>query len=394
MFLAFDGVTPRAKINQQRATRFRVSKKFDDDNELGEQQELLDTNCITPGTTFMAELIEHMRHFVAYKISTDPMWQGCKIILSGPEVPGEGEHKIMQYIRYEKTLNTYDCNTRHCVYSIDADMIVLGLCCRIVHFSLIQETIRFGKRKLLLTPEESEFHLLHLCVLREYLQKEFGYLFDDRGIVGFDSEKIIDDWVLLGFLVGNDFVPQLPKLNIVDGALPFLYKIYVDVFPNLNGYINESGVLNLKRFEMFLKYLFSFEKKLESESSAETRFLTNSNDDGDKFADVPLKTAINSDIQTNLRLQDLKLDDSECSTKSEYYKTKLKVTNFEESDVKVMVTEYVRAVQWTLAYYYQGCISWSWYYPYHYAPHISLAGGITTYKQTLAAKSIPNSLNK
>lgn len=32
---------------------------------------------------------------------------------------------------------------------------------------------------------------------------------------------------------------------------------------------------------------------------------------------------------------------------------------------------YVRALQWTLYYYYRGVRSWSWYYPHHYAPYIS-----------------------
>jgi len=32
---------------------------------------------------------------------------------------------------------------------------------------------------------------------------------------------------------------------------------------------------------------------------------------------------------------------------------------------------YIRAIQWNLHYYYDGCVSWSWYYPFHYAPYIS-----------------------
>lgn len=31
---------------------------------------------------------------------------------------------------------------------------------------------------------------------------------------GYDLERIIDDWVLIGFLVGNDFVPNLPSMLI------------------------------------------------------------------------------------------------------------------------------------------------------------------------------------
>lgn len=36
-----------------------------------------------------------------------------------------------------------------------------------------------------------------------------------------------------------------------------------------------------------------------------------------------------------------------------------------------LVEEYIKAIQWTLNYYYHDCCSWSWYYPYHYAPVIS-----------------------
>lgn len=82
LYLAFDGVSPRAKINQQRANRFRY-KDFNK-NIIGD--DLFDANCITPGTVFMAELINHMEHFISYKVSTDFLWKKCKIILSGPQV--------------------------------------------------------------------------------------------------------------------------------------------------------------------------------------------------------------------------------------------------------------------------------------------------------------------
>ena len=31
----------------------------------------------------------------------------------------------------------------------------------------------------------------------------------------------------------------------------------------------------------------------------------------------------------------------------------------------------MRAIQWNLHYYYNGCVSWSWFYPHHYSPWIT-----------------------
>ena len=47
----------------------------------------------------------------------------------------------------------------------------------------------------------------------------------DQLSFGYDLERIIDDWVLMGFLVGNDFLPHLPNMHIrqVTPSIPRLY---------------------------------------------------------------------------------------------------------------------------------------------------------------------------
>ena len=76
----------------------------------------------------MVKLSEQLKYFCNKKVTEDKNWQGVQIILSGHEVPGEGEHKIMEYIRLAKSnQDTYDANIRHCMYGLDADLIMLGL---------------------------------------------------------------------------------------------------------------------------------------------------------------------------------------------------------------------------------------------------------------------------
>ena len=106
LFLAVDGVAPRAKMNQQRSRRFRSAKESEEAEKKARQkgeelpkEKKFDSNVITPGTGFMCRLDAQLRYFINDKVSRDDAWRGIQVYLSGHETPGEGEHKIMEYIR-------------------------------------------------------------------------------------------------------------------------------------------------------------------------------------------------------------------------------------------------------------------------------------------------------
>jgi 5'-3' exoribonuclease 1 len=99
-------------------------------------------------------------------------------------------------------------------------------------------------------------------MLRGYLECEFSEL---KEVVlqdgqGFDLERIIDDVILICMLVGNDFIPNLPKLHINEEALSIVFTIYKTLLPIIGGYINENGRMHMGRMESFLHELAKMER--------------------------------------------------------------------------------------------------------------------------------------
>ena len=280
-FLAIDGVAPRAKMNQQRSRRFRTAKEAKELKEKAErrgeilpEEEAFDSNCITPGTPFMARLSEQLKYFIAKKITEDADWRNVQVILSGHEVPGEGEHKIMEYIRLCKAQPDYNPNVRHCLYGLDADLVMLGLLSHDPHFCLLREEVTFGpaRKRSKGSLEHQNFFLLHLSLFREYLDLEFQ---DLRSSLPFpyEFERIIDDFILLNIFVGNDFLPHLPGLHINEGALDLLFNIYKQVLPVAGGYLNEGGVLRTDRLQLILAELTRFEMETFEKEYGDTTSL-------------------------------------------------------------------------------------------------------------------------
>jgi 5'-3' exonuclease len=154
LYMAVDGVAPRAKMNQQRSRRFRAARDAAEAREQAklrgeevDEEDIFDSNCITPGTEFMTAVSAHMRYFIRRKLKEDPLWQGLRVVFSGHEVPGEGEHKIVSFIRAAKMRPGWDPDTRHCMAGLDADLIMLSLATHEPHFSLLREQVRRGRRR-------------------------------------------------------------------------------------------------------------------------------------------------------------------------------------------------------------------------------------------------------
>lgn len=191
----------------------------------------------------------------------------------------------MEYLRLAKSRDNYNSNTRHCLYGLDADLIMLGLLSHEPHFALLREEVTFGrtrkKTSATSNPETQHFYLMHLSLMREYLDKEFV---DLRNHVSFpyNLERIIDDFILMAFFVGNDFLPNLPGLHINEGALAAMFEVYKRVMPSQDGYLNEFGVINLSRCQAFLRGLGEFETQSFESDQVDSKWLRSRIRGGDR----------------------------------------------------------------------------------------------------------------
>ena len=182
--------------------------------EIIDESNIFDSNSITPGTEFMEQVGKHLKWFIRKKIKEDPLWRNLTIIFNGHDVPGEGEHKIMEYIRLERSKPDYQPNQRHCMYGQDADLIMLGLASHEPYFTLLREVINFSSFKggfnnknsrqtVLRQSKESQFQLLHLTILREYIEVDLGLNLMNQISWELNRENLIDDFIFLTFLVGK-----------------------------------------------------------------------------------------------------------------------------------------------------------------------------------------------
>ncbi|CAL1361756.1 unnamed protein product [Linum trigynum] len=420
LYLAIDGVAPRAKMNQQRSRRFKTAKEVEDEaslkaesHELGEnelpvegQSKKLDSNVITPGTEFMELLSSALRYYINLRMNEEEGWKGIKVILSDASVPGEGEHKIMSYIRLQRNLPGFNPNTRHCLYGLDADLIMLALASHEIHFSVLREEVRKitsrdnGTKSghdlgSFLTKSgisqqspafldnlahfisERKFQFLHVWILREYLMYDLRI---PDSTSDTDLERLIDDFVFMCLLVGNDFLPHIPSLAISEGAIDLLLMLYKKEFVRMGGYLTDSFKINFKRMEHFIQAVGSYEsvifrKRIKMKKASEwggsqrrhdTKHMSEPQNKGGSVAAQGSANGLK--IDPAAEVDKVKL--GEDGWKERYYVHNFQLNSENECEriQRQVVEKYIEGLSWVMHYYYEGVCSWQWFYPFYYAP--------------------------
>lgn len=456
LYLAVDGTAPRAKMNQQRSRRFRSAKEAEQlaadlaarENFKGkelkaeENKNRFDSNCITPGTDFMLKLSLALQKWVDYKLKTDPFWMnGATVIVSGPDVPGEGEHKVMDFIResqaeYEKTKESTDLygpGWTHVLYGLDADLIMLGLVTHESNFMLLREKMsvvmagrgrnKYRKKKDMMEYTRHDFELLELSSLRKLLAIQFRK-FSDQLAGDYSLDRIVDDFVFMCMLVGNDFLSHCPHLEINGGAISLMMTTYIDLLPDWGGYLTDRDKIAPERFEEFIYHLSVYEEEYFKKRGYEENEpgwkleADNEHDENDFYGmfysgnptpacavaanfkgsePPPSRNNANSKPKEEAKdatddVKDLFVEDEDDvagpkgprafrrrhpdskarSYRDFYYESKLGWPMEDRERTLFLrrqhVREYLEGLHWNLHYYHNGCADWDWYFPHFYSP--------------------------
>ena len=354
LYIAIDGVAPRAKMEQQRIRRYRsnIEQKFKEQIYIKHQyhnQYYWDTNAITPGTTFMLKLSYYFQNNIN-KIIKD----NINIILSDTSVCGEGEHKIVQYIRNN---NNQDIS---CIYGLDADLIMLSLCLE-NDIYLLRESIQFN------IIDNDKLLYLSIKSFKNILKKEIIDNIDIREITDFElDERVVIDYVFLCFLLGNDFLPHLVTLDISEGSLNQLLLIYTKLISIRKKYIINDSNIDYTFLQQILSQLYNYEDITLQifQKNIDKRNIPN------KFYHSLLEKDLDLIKYYPIRYKKKNIDLGSKNWRDDYYKHYfyIKSVNKSKDYIDNLCKIYLEGLQWNLKYYLNDCPSWKWYFPYPAAP--------------------------
>jgi 5'-3' exonuclease len=342
LIMCVDGTAPLSKQNQQRARRF-VSARDRTDNTS------FDSASITPGTKLMDGLSKYIDWFIKKKLSAPGPWQKLEIVFSNEKVPGEGEQKCLAYLRKHG-----DKNDTYCIYGMDADLIMLTLISHVEKFYILRED-----------PYDMEFDhfVIDMCSVRKQLANILAW---ESKTFEFSPETVIDDFVLMCFSVGNDFLPHIPCIEILEGGIDDMintYKTVASVYGHLTEKTESGTFFRKKPLKVFFKAIGAYEKDILQNKMLRKDWY---------FPDIVLE-----------RNTTRKITDEKCSYEldMEEYKKDFYQTNLPEVDQKTLCHNYLEGIQWVLTYYTKGVPTWTWRFPYHYAPFSStLAEHVDTFE--------------
>ena len=348
LILCVDGPAPYAKQVQQKRRRFKSAHEREEDDQR------FDSNQITPGTKFMDHLSKYIDWYIRKRMSEDSHWRNIEVVFSNEKTPGEGEHIILNYVRKYGNVDE-----SFCIHGADADLIMLSLGTHYPNFYILRDdTFDHNNKYFVINIANTA---MKLAEIMRWNCEKFTY----------DEKNAIDDFVFLCFMVGNDFLPHVPSLEIIESGIDIILSIYRDVGTTHGHLVKEQNnvvYFQKESLRAFFEVLSSYEKPILEKKLKNRRFY---------FPDEILESCANI-TEENIVLDIDKYRD-------EYFKK-----YFSNQNIDDICNDYLNGLHWVINYYKKGVPDWRWYYPYDYAPTGSmLIKYIPTFRFPRYQKTVP-----
>jgi 5'-3' exonuclease len=358
VIVAFDGVAPVAKLEQQRNRRYKSWYQNEITKSIFKKEPGSDpwnTTAITPGTVFMQELSAGV---LAY--FNEPSKYGInKFIISTSEEIGEGEHKIFDYIRKNKEQHS-DSST--VIYGLDADLIMLS----INHLPISEKIYLFRETPEFIKTidnslEPNETYLLDIPDLAHIITLNMN---NDVELTTDQQKNRVYDYIFMCFFLGNDFMPHFPAVNIRTGGVDKIINAYKATMGGTNENLTDGKVIYWKNVRKFVEFLagmedeyFKNEMKLRDKRE---KFHHQTNTPEQKYAKFDA-------IPTYERELEKYINPFKDGWRHRYYKSLFKI-DIDEDRCKEICINYMQGLEWTMKYYTVGCPDWRWCYKHNYPP--------------------------
>jgi 5'-3' exonuclease len=189
------------------------------------------------------------------------------------------------------------------------------------------------------------------------------------------------NYVFLCFLLGNDFLPHFPGLNIrSDGIDKILnaFKLLKSKQKNFSLLNNDNSFIVWKNFRKLIEVLCeqeeqSFIEEYKKIKKMSNRILQNKNENQSENLNGKEQLEKNIDyIILNYPSLDRSIEDSidplNEGWKNRYYENLFNIENMNDNLIKDICINYVEGLEWTFYYYNSGCPDWNWHYKYNYPP--------------------------
>lgn len=362
LYIAFDGVAPTAKLEQQRQRRYKSRVQNELVKAVLQKPDPWNTAAITPGTNFMAKLNTGLRT----RFHDATKYNVKNLILSPSDRFGEGEHKLFEYIRAFPDQHR-DQNT--VIYGLDADLIMLS----INHLPVSKNTYLFRETPHFIQSISSELlpnetYLMDIPELAKALVIEMEGLksTSDKGATNSveTTNNRMYDYIFMCFFLGNDFMPHFPSVNIRTGGVDKMLNAYKATIGGTDEFLTNGKQIYWKNVRKLVQHLATLEEQHFKAEAAlrdkreRMRIPDETPEDKIKKFDA---------LPTYERVIEKYIDPKSPNWQSRYYKALFDIT-IDDVRKKQICVNYLEGLEWTMKYYTSGCPDWKWCYHYNYPP--------------------------